>query len=290
MNAKELISKISVPFRRTSKEGINIYAAGATTYFLMSILPVFVLLAALLPYSPLTSRDIYRAIDSYLPLFLHDIAYSIVNVTFQRNISLLSFSVIFILFSGGLGLYALRTGLNHIYRCAETRMYFGQRLIATFFTVMILVLIILSFVIILTNSSLVELLLHQLPDQDIDFYYYIKIASSILITIFGLFIVILIYSVVPARKNKPVDQIPGALFTTLGSVIFSYGFSLYLSAQNPANLYGALSTPILAITWLYFFFYIFFIGAYINVEYDRYRKSKQTPAQYWSADTYNLPD
>ena len=43
-----------------------------------------------------------------------------------------------------------------------------------------------------------------------------------------LFTFVGLYTIVPAKKQKPRQQLPGAVFTMIGWLIFSYAFSIYL--------------------------------------------------------------
>lgn len=38
-----------------------------------------------------------------------------------------------------------------------------------------------------------------------------------------------LYAIVPSRKQKPRQQLPGAAFTAVGWLVFSYAFSIYFT-------------------------------------------------------------
>ena len=59
--------------------------------------------------------------------------------------------------------------------------------------------------------------------------------------------------------------IPGALFSALGWLVFSYAFSIYIdNFSNMTYMYGSLTAVVIMMFWIYFCIYIFFIGAEIN--------------------------
>ena len=62
-----------------------------------------------------------------------------------------------------------------------------------------------------------------------------------------------------------MSQAPGAVFSSVCWYLFSIGFSLYVTyTPGLNNMYGSLTTIILAMLWLYFCMYIILLGAEIN--------------------------
>ena len=58
---------------------------------------------------------------------------------------------------------------------------------------------------------------------------------------------------------------PGAIFSALSWILFSFIFSLYYNKfSRYSYTYGSLATIILLMVWLYFCMNFFFIGAEIN--------------------------
>ncbi|MCR5837688.1 MAG: YihY/virulence factor BrkB family protein, partial [Lachnospiraceae bacterium] len=68
------------------------------------------------------------------------------------------------------------------------------------------------------------------------------------------------------RLYSFTDMLPGALFTSLGWMIYSYFFSIYIdNFSNYSYIYGSLTAIIFIMLWMYFCMYIMFIGAEINL-------------------------
>ena len=75
----------------------------------------------------------------------------------------------------------------------------------------------------------------------------------------------LIYNFIPRKKNKFVHHIPGATLASLGWVLISKIFSIYLIVfKDFSIMYGSLTTIILIMMWVYFCIYIIFLGAELN--------------------------
>lgn len=76
-----------------------------------------------------------------------------------------------------------------------------------------------------------------------------------------------IYTFVPDKKLKLREQIPGAVFSTVGWMAFSFAFSLYfnhIGGKNYSYMYGSLTAIVLLLLWLYMCMCILFFGAEIN--------------------------
>jgi membrane protein len=71
---------------------------------------------------------------------------------------------------------------------------------------------------------------------------------------------------VPNRKSKLRYELPGAVFSTIVWMVYSWAFSFYISNYaNYSVTYGSLATIVIFILWLYVTMNIVFIGAEINV-------------------------
>ena len=76
-----------------------------------------------------------------------------------------------------------------------------------------------------------------------------------------------IYTFVPEKRLKAAKQIPGALFSALGWMIFSLGFSIYfnrIGGRGYSYMYGSLAAIVILLLWLYFCMCILFMGAELN--------------------------
>jgi membrane protein len=76
----------------------------------------------------------------------------------------------------------------------------------------------------------------------------------------------LVYMYVPNRKSKLRYELPGAIFSTIVWMVYSWAFSYYINNYaNYSVTYGSLATIVIFILWLYVTMNIVFIGAEINV-------------------------
>jgi membrane protein len=99
---------------------------------------------------------------------------------------------------------------------------------------------------------------------------------------------LIIYIVIPNRKTKLLNELPGAMVCSAGWMGFSYAFSYYIdNFSNYASTYGSLTAVVLFMLWMYFCMYLLFIGAEVNLLFENkalmqkmkqlYRKSNKDP-------------
>ena len=142
------------------------------------------------------------------------------------------------------------------------------RFMAMLYTIVFLVIILIGLAIMSFGNLLGDLLIRHIPALNM-------ILSMLLPFRFIVFWVILtiifsvIYAVIPNKKMKVMQQLPGACFAAVAWSVFSFGFSIYIDYGNTLNLYGSLAILIIMMMWLYFCMYIVFVGAYVNRYYQQ---------------------
>jgi len=73
------------------------------------------------------------------------------------------------------------------------------------------------------------------------------------------------FMVLPNRKNSFSDSFPGAILASLGWLIFTELFSVYVNYfRSYANIYGSVYAVALSMLWLYFCLLILFYGGALN--------------------------
>ena len=99
----------------------------------------------------------------------------------------------------------------------------------------------------------------------------------------GMFFIVILanYYLLP-RIRVPVSAVlPGALFATLGILIVTWLYSLYISrATNYNVLYGAFSNIVAMMLWFYLISWVLCIGMMFNKSWDIHmRRGRLTPAK-----------
>ena len=245
------------------KQNISTYAASIAFFFFLSIVPMLIMICTIIPYTPLTEENLVELVTDVLPDQIDPLAESLISEVYDKSAGILSVAIIATVWSAAKGVLALMRGLNAINGVEEKRNYFVVRGIASFYTLVMLVGVILSLFVMVFGDQLVRLALHRLPQLqsvvEFSMNFRFLLIWAVLTVLFAA-----VYAYVPNRKLAFKDQIPGAVFSAVAWSIFSWAFSYYLTYGNSYGIYGSLSIIIIVLLWMYFCMYIIMIGAYLN--------------------------
>ena len=262
---KNLYSKVIEITSRIGNDHVGAYAAQAAYFFMLSLIPIILLLITMVQYTPVTKADIMTAVLQVFPSSVETLITSIVNQVYNQSMGVIPLTILVALWSAGKGVLAMTNGLNMIYKCQETRNYVVLRIRATIYTVMFLLVIIFLLVMSVFGNTLNIFITEHIPflEQFADKLIRIRIViTPILLVVFSL----MLYKFLPNRKGRIKDQFSGAAFTAVGWMIVSWIFSVYLDVfKGFSTMYGSLTTIVLIMLWMYFCMYGILLGGEMNV-------------------------
>ena len=245
------------------KQNISAHAASIAFFFFLSIVPMLIMICAILPYTPLTEENLVKAVTDVVPDMAIPLTESLISDVYDRSAGVMSVAIIATIWSAARGVLALMRGLNAVNGVEEKRNYFVVRAIASLYTVVMLIVVILSLFINVFGNQLVNLALHRFPLlQDIVTFamnFRFMVVWVVLTVLFAA-----IYAYVPDERLKFKEQIPGAAFAAVVWSVFYWVFSIYINYSNSYGIYGSLSIIIIILLWMYFCMYIVMVGAYLN--------------------------
>ena len=249
--------------RQMGRQNISAFAASTAFFFFLSLVPMLIMICTIIPYTPLTEENLVTAVTDLTPDMIDPLARSLIAEVYDKSAGILSIAVIATLWSAGKGVLALIRGLNAINGVVEERNYFLLRVIASFYTVVMLLIVFLSLFIMVFGNQLVEFVLHSVPQ--------VKVIIEFLMIFRFLFVWMVltvlfsaVYAYVPNKKLHFREQIPGASFSAVVWSVFSWGFSIYVGRPQSYSIYGSLSIIVIVMVWMYFCMYIVMIGSYLN--------------------------
>lgn len=249
--------------RQMKEKNISAFSAGTAFFFFISLVPMLILLCAIIPYTPLTEENLINAITDVMPESVDGLVVTIVADVYEKSVGLIWFVAIAMIWSAGKGVLALMRGLNAINDVKEDRNYFFVRMVASYYTVVMLVGMILSLVIMVFGNVLIQMVLRYIPQLQL----FLEVLGVFRFLLVWLVLTILFtgaYTYMPNKKMVYKEQIPGAIFSAVVWSLFSWGFSLYVDAPGTFGTYGSMSIIVIVMLWLYFCMYIILIGAYLN--------------------------
>ncbi len=259
----ELYQSIRQFIKNMKRENLSAFASSAAFFIFVSLVPMLLLICSIIPFTPLTQENLVRIITEIVPKKMDGIVSNILEDVYVRSAGALSVAAVLTLWSAGKGVLAIVRGLNAVNDVEEKRNYFVVRIVSSLYTLIILLMVLVSMIILVFGNSLVKMLIIRIPQLEVLFSFLLNFRFLfvwvLLTLIFGA-----IYTYLPNKKLSFKEQLPGASFAAVVWSIFSWGFSLYVNRGSAFNIYGSLAIIVIFLLWLYFCFYIIFIGAYLN--------------------------
>lgn len=245
------------------RQNINAFAASMAFFIFLSLVPMLVVICAIIPYTPLTEENLMTAVTEITPEMMDPLVQMMISEVYDKSAGILSIAVITTLWTAGKGVMALIQGLNAINGVEEKRNYFVVRMSSSIYTFLMLVVVLISLLVMVFGNQLVDVALHRFPTLRLIALVIMQF-RFLLVWILLALIFTAIYAFVPSTKMRFREQFPGALFASVGWIVFSWGFSVYVEHSGSYSMYGSLSLIVIIMLWMYFCMYIMLVGAYMN--------------------------
>ncbi len=244
---------------------IPLHAAYAGYFIMLALFPTLMLILAALNYVGIGAENFMDLIRGFLPGALVGTVEQLVDST-SRDFSgaLLGVSALTALWAASRGIYGLLRGLNAIYDVSEDRGYLYTRFISVGYTFLFLLVLVLTLVLHVFGSGVIALLsrtelgvLGVVVDLLNLRFFLLLILQSLIFTA--------MFMTLPNRRNRFRDSLPGGVLASLGWLVFSDLFSIYVEKfSNYSSIYGSVYGVAVAMLWLYFCLRILFYGGALN--------------------------
>ena len=258
--------KVKSVIRYVGQLNVPVYAAHAGYFIILSVFPMLVLVLGLLRHTGIAVQILTDALEMFLPEALIQSAKKLILSTYQNTSgTVLSISAVAALWSGSRGIYSLRKGLNAIYHVSENRGYFYTRAVSVVYTVLLLVVLLLTLVLSVFGNTIAQ----AFP---VSFFANVLDLRFILLLLVQTALFTAMFMVLPNRKNRFWDSLPGAVLASVGWLGFSKLYSVYVEHfTGYANIYGSVYAVAISMLWLYCCISIVFYGGALN----HYLKTKE---------------
>lgn len=267
-----LIGKTVHLLRWLANLRIPVYASHACYFLVLALFPMLVLLLSLIRYTGLEVENLTRILEGVIPDVLMPAARKLIISTYQSTTgTVISISALTALWSASRGIHGLLTGLNSIYGVSEDRGYFYTRGVSLLYTFLFLLVLLLTLVLHVFGSTLLQLL----PANDSLLGFLAEVVDLRFFLLLGVQTLLFtaVFTVLPNRRNKLMDSLPGALLASSGWLVFSNLYSIYVEHfSGYSNIYGSVYAVALSMLWLYCCISIVFYGGALNQLLVQHRK------------------
>jgi len=238
-------------------------AAQVSFYLVLSLFPFFIILAALVGALP--GSDVWHSfvewVATYLPSSSQRALFTAIFDVSRSHTTFLSFGLILTLWTASSGIVSLMEALTWAYGAEDTRSFGKKRLIAIGATI-VGALFFLAIFGVLTAGRLTAaaIITHIGGSQEIRApFEVVRWVASVLLVCLG---INLISYFLPDVKKEWCWYTPGTLLIAITFVLASSAFRFYVAHfANFPKVYGALSSFIVLMTWIYISIVILLVGA-----------------------------
>ncbi|MCI9582431.1 MAG: YihY/virulence factor BrkB family protein [Clostridium sp.] len=248
------------------RDEVTVYAAQASFFVVLSCFPFLMILLSLIQMIPSVTRaDLLLVIAKLVPERIYPLLESIVlDLHTASPGAILSVTTIATLWSAARGMLGIERGLNRIAGCKKRPNFVLSRLINSIYTIVFLAVCIASLILMVFGFALQQLLLKYIPLLSFIARHLISLQTISALAILIVFFMAL-YTWLPYERQILRKQLPGALFSTAGWIVCSFGFSIYFNRFSRfSSMYGSLAAVVFLMLWLYFCICILFLGAEVN--------------------------
>lgn len=264
LNIIKMYRKVKSFMNELNEKHVSAYAAKTAYFIMLSFIPFLMLLFTLLQFTSLQKSDVLSLFVGAFPSSIDPLVISIIDEIYGKSSAVISISAVVVLWTAGKGITAIIQGLNSVFDVKETRNYLMLRIYGAFYTVLMILAVLLLLVLVVFGNKIQRILMANVPLIG-------NITTAILKRryVISILLLVLIFAVIyhfmPNTKIRFKLQLPGAVFTAVTWSLFSFGFSVYIDYfSNMNNMYGSLTMLIIVMLWLYMCMYIMLIGAGIN--------------------------
>lgn len=255
---KDLLEKIS-------DTQVSLYAANAGYFLILSVFPALVLILSLLRYTGIQVDTFASLLEGVLPEALLPAAQRLILNTYVNTTStVVGLSAVASLWSASRGMYCLLTGLNAIYGVSENRSWLHTRFISMIYTFLFLLVLLLTLVLHVFGTTILGILsqrsgwLANLLANVVDLRFFLLLFTQTLLFT-------AMFMVLPNGRNRLENSLPGALLASIGWLIFSDLYSIYVEHFTSLSIiYGSVYAVALSMLWLYCCLSILFYGGVLN--------------------------
>jgi membrane protein len=258
-----LSSLIRHVFARVVADDCTNLAAQMSFYFVLSLVPFFLLLAAIVGWIPTTNlwQNLVEWITTYLPAGSRRVIFTVVLDLTHGYTKFLSIGLLATIWSASSGFVSLMEALSIAHGVRDTRSFWKKRLIAIAATLVTAVFFLLSFVLTTIGRTAAVFLANRYAAFSVA-----KLPWDIVRWVANLLLILIAINLInyflPNVKQRWHWITIGRSFVTLAFFLASVGFDFYIThASNIPKIYGTLAGFIIFMIWIYIANFILLIGA-----------------------------
>jgi membrane protein len=247
--------------------------SGSIAYYtFLSLLPLLMVaafvLATVASPEPKAREAVAEALNQVFPGVGTDVFEGVINQVVANSAVLGVFGLLSTFYAGSGFVGAMTACMNRMWGVPSGRNPVGQKLVN--------ILIVMLLGMVLLGSALLTIWVSAAARRTLD---PASPVSSVIEDLAGpvsmLVVLLLLYRLLPARRQSWLRQVPGAVFGGVGFYVLKHAFDFWASkSAGIGALPRSLVSVVLLLVWLGFFGQLILYGAALNVVLDRRRRGE----------------
>ena len=256
--AKEFVSR----FMRHDVAQIG----GQIAYFtILSVFPFLVYINKLIASVNLSRSEVAELFSPFVTAEILQFVISYTESLQETSGSgLVSLGILVTLYSASRVLRSMESAVNRAYNTQKRRGYIKSVVYSMIFIVCMGLALLLAILLVVAGKKVISIVFafFGISGEHIGLIIVFKWIFALL-AVFGL--VAIVYYILPSKKIRFKNTLPGALVATAGIGIMSAGFGIYTKyVAVHSIIYGSIGAVFLVLVWAYFAGTILVSGAEIN--------------------------
>ena len=258
-------------FARSQEDDVPGLAAELAFQFFLALFPFLIFLGAI---GSLIARllgidnpadQVVGLLGSNLPQGASETVRGVVSDTLSKgNNSLLSLTVLGAIWAATAGTDTLFKAMNRAYDVAETRPLWRRYMLALFLTLIAAPLLLLAFLVLVVVQAYGSGIADAVGAGN-EFRVAIDILRWPVVATLVAVVAALLYRLAPNLSLPPKWRAPGAVLFSVGWLVATYVFGLYVSNFSSfGTIYGLLGGVAVLMVWFYMSAFALVLGAEVN--------------------------
>ena len=274
---REALAFFRLVATNAERKHLALAAAGLAYNFLMSLIPVLMVLTAVVAYLPLQRG--MQDVNSFLVYVVPRQAVPLIDDLLTRisphRTGLLSFGLITAIWLASKALKGIIMGLDLAYNVRAPRRIWTNGIVAFVLTLAVGLLLLLGVALTVAGPFLGTLLSRVAPIHSLwlQLWPWIRWSVSVLVVFSAIELLYVLAPNIPFRQHLTV---PGAVVASVVWIALAWGFGLYLhySGAKLDRFYGVLASPIAFMIWLNWSASAILLGAEINSSLMHFKRGR----------------
>lgn len=247
------------------RDDVFALASQLAYYLMLSFFPFILFLMTLIGFSSISSIEVINSLNGLFPESVVDLTRTTVMEIFDNQYTgLLGVSIFLMIWTSSAAFRAIIKSVNKAYHLDDSRSFLKIIGISMLGILELATIIMLALFMFVFGDVIETYIKNIMPFQNVMLFLW-NIGRYVCIVVIMVIIFAGIYCLSPAKRLKFREVLYGSIFSTIGWVIVSFGFSFYIdNFSNYSRFYGSLGAVFILMTWLFLISLIFILGVEIN--------------------------